>query len=183
MKRVLKLFNHIVTILLFVLLITVAGMVLMTNISGGEPEIFGYQLKTVLSGSMEPDIQTGSIIVVEPGGDMTRFDKNDIITFRDEDKDLTTHRIVEVEKSGEHTMYQTKGDNNDVPDTNPVLSDNVVAEYTGYSVPYIGYLTNYAQSKNGALLLLLPGVLLLLYSIVTIWKALSKISITEDKVS
>lgn len=34
----------------------------------GEPQVFGYQLKTVLSGSMEPEIKTGSIIAVKPGG-------------------------------------------------------------------------------------------------------------------
>ncbi|MYL61568.1 S26 family signal peptidase, partial [Virgibacillus halodenitrificans] len=66
MKRrvVMKWVNRLVSTILMVLLITVAGIVLSTKLSGGEPQVFGYQLKTVLSGSMEPGIQTGSIIAV-----------------------------------------------------------------------------------------------------------------------
>lgn len=165
--------NNIATGVLFLLIISVAVMVMITKFSGGEPQVFGYQLKTVLSGSMEPDIKTGSIIAVKPGGDMTRFQENDVITFQDEDQKLVTHRIIEVVQSGENMLYRTKGDNNNSPDANPVLSDNVVAVYTGMTVPYIGYLINFAQSQNGAFLLLIPGLLLLVYAVYTIWKALS----------
>ena len=52
-------------------------------------------------------------------------------------------------KSGDEVLYKTKGDNNDGEDINPVLSKNVVATYTGVTVPYIGYFINFAQSKNG----------------------------------
>src|SRR5699024_7431292 len=159
----LKWLNNIVTVLLFFLLITVAAMVMITKFSGGEPEMFGYQLKTVLSGSMEPGIQTGSVIVVKPGGDMTRFKEKDIITFMDEEEHVITHRVIEVVESGEHTIYHTKGDNNDAADREPVLSDNVLAAYTGHTVPYIGYAISFAQSQNGALLLLIPGVFLIIY--------------------
>lgn len=31
----------------------------------GDPQIFGYQFKQVLSGSMEPEFSTGSLIVVK----------------------------------------------------------------------------------------------------------------------
>lgn len=168
-----KWMNNIATGVLFLLIISVAVMVMITKFSGGEPQVFGYQLKTVLSGSMEPDIKTGSIIAVKPGGDMTRFQENDVITFQDEDQKLVTHRIIEVVQSGENMLYRTKGDNNNSPDANPVLSDNVVAVYTGMTVPYIGYLINFAQSQNGAFLLLIPGLLLLVYAVYTIWKALS----------
>lgn len=176
-----KWINNIVTGLLFVLLISVGLMVMITKFSGGEPEVFGYQLKTVLSGSMEPDIQTGSIIAIEPGGDMTRFKENDVITFQDEEQKLITHRIIEVTESGDSTLYRTKGDNNNGPDINPVLSDNVVAVYTGFTIPYLGYVVNFAQSQNGAFLLLIPGLLLLIYAGFTIWKALSGLETTKQK--
>lgn len=172
-RKVMKWLNNIVTSLLFVLLIGVAFMVMISKFSGGEPEVFGYQLKTVLSGSMEPGIKTGSIIAVKPGGDMTRFKKNDVITFQDDEQKLITHRITEVVESGGETLYRTKGDNNNSPDVNPVLPDNVIAIYTGFTVPYIGYLVNFAQSKNGAFLLLIPGIFLLIYAGITIWKGLS----------
>lgn len=64
-KMVLKWMNRIVSTILLVLLIGVAGLVVSTKLAGGEPQIFGYQIKTVLSGSMEPYIQTGSLIAVK----------------------------------------------------------------------------------------------------------------------
>lgn len=172
--------NNLITSLLFVLLISVAVMVMITKFSSGEPEVFGYQLKTVLSGSMEPGIQTGSIIAVKPGGDMTRFVENDVITFQADQK-LITHRIIEVIQSGEHMIYKTKGDNNNGPDINPVLSDNVIAIYDGFTVPYAGYVINFTQSKNGAFLLLIPGALLILYSVYTIWRAISELGVNQKR--
>ncbi|SFB19464.1 signal peptidase, endoplasmic reticulum-type [Lentibacillus halodurans] len=174
-KKILKWLNNIATILLFAVLTGMLFVVVSAKASGGEPEIFGYQLKTVLSGSMEPDIQTGSIIAVNPDGDMTRFQKGDVITYMEEEGKLVTHRVVEVINSGEHVMYRTKGDNNDAFDISPVLSENVVAEYTGFTIPYLGYLVNLSQSQNGAFLLLIPGLLLLGYSGFMIWKALKEI--------
>ena len=58
-------------------------------------------------------------------------------------------------------MYETKGDNNNAADTEPVLSENVVAQYADFTIPYIGYFIDFAQSKEGgAILLIGPGMLL-----------------------
>ncbi|GIO26449.1 signal peptidase I SipW [Ornithinibacillus bavariensis] len=175
-KKVFKWFNNILTGMLFLLLVIVGSMVLVTKLSGGEPQIFGYQLKTVLSGSMEPGIQTGSIIAVKPGGDMTRFKENDVITYKESNGKLITHRIIEVIHSGDKVLYRTKGDNNNTADINPILSENVVAEYTGITIPFAGYFTNFAQSKNGAFLLLIPGIVIFLFSIISIWRTLASLN-------
>lgn len=180
-KKRMKRISSIVSGILMVLLISVASIVVFTKISGGEPQLFGYQLKTVLSGSMEPGILTGSIIAVKPAEDKTNFKKGDVITFQEAENILITHRITEVVKSGDSVLYRTKGDNNNAEDMNPVLSDNVVAEYTGFTVPYVGYFINFTQSKNGAFLLLIPGFLLLLYSGFTIWRALGEIELAPKK--
>lgn len=168
--------SNLITLLLFLLLVFMLFLVISSRAAGGEPEVFGYQLKTVLSGSMEPGIKTGSIIAVKPGGDMTRFKEGDVITFKQDEHILVTHRVTDVIKSGEHTMYKTKGDNNQTEDLNPVLSENVVAEYFGFTIPYVGYFIDFAKSKNGsALLLFLPGLLLIGYAAVTIWQVISSI--------
>lgn len=180
-KKIMKRISSIVSGILMVLLISVASIVVFTKISGGEPQLFGYQLKTVLSGSMEPGILTGSIISVKQAVDKTNFKKGDVITFQEAENILITHRITEVVKSGDSVLYRTKGDNNNAEDMNPVMSDNVVAEYTGFTVPYVGYFINFTQSKNGAFLLLIPGFLLLLYSGFTIWRALGEIELAPKK--
>lgn len=180
-QKIMKWVNNIVSGILMILLISVATIVVISKASGGEPQLFGYQLKTVLSGSMEPGMKTGSIIAVKSDVDKTAFQKDDVITFQADENILITHRITEVVKSGDSVLYRTKGDNNNAEDMNPVMSENVVAEYTGFTVPYVGYFINFTQSKNGALLLLIPGVLLLFYSAFTIWKVLSVIELRPRK--
>ncbi|MGD6815545.1 signal peptidase I SipW [Metabacillus sp. 84] len=176
MKAVKRIVSQLMSAFLFLLLTGMILLVVSTNVSGGDPEIFGYQFKTVLSGSMEPGIQTGSVIAVQPGGDMTRFEQGDVITFKMDEQTLVTHRVIERKTSGEHVMYTTKGDNNQSADSSPVLSENVSASYTGFTVPYIGYLIEYAKSKEGnALLFIVPGLLLIGYSILTIWKAVARL--------
>ncbi|WP_200415912.1 signal peptidase I SipW [Virgibacillus salexigens] len=172
--------NHIITAILFIMLITVAGIVTVTKITGGEPELFGYQLKTVLSGSMEPGIQTGSIIAIKMVEDGSNFQDKDIITFMEEDNKLVTHRITEVTETKNGVVYRTKGDNNNAVDTSPVLAENVVGIYHGFTIPYLGYFIDFAQSPNGSILLLiLPGVLLLVYSGFSIWRALAQLEDTK----
>lgn len=175
-KKMKKWASNISTIILLLVFSLMLFIVISSRVAGGEPQIFGYQLKTVLSGSMEPGIKTGSIIAVKPGGDMKRFEKNDVITFKTDEKNLITHRIVKVVKNGDQVSYRTKGDNNKTEDMDSVLSDNVVAEYNGFTIPYLGYVTNYTKSKVGsALLLILPGILILGYSVFSIWKTISQL--------
>lgn len=170
-------------------MILLAFVVISTKASGGDPELFGYQFKTVLSGSMEPEFKTGSIIAVKPGGDMTRFAEGDVITFMEGENKLITHRVIDVIHSGDNVMYETKGDNNNAPDSSLVLSENVVAEYAGFTIPYLGYLGSFAQSKEGAaLLLIVPGLLLLIYAGFTMWQGISQLErenkarVTPEKV-
>lgn len=180
-KLILKWTNRIITGLLMILLVGVAITVLSTKLTGGDPEVFGYQLKTVLSGSMEPGIQTGSIIAIQSvtEGEKGKFEKGDVITFMEEDNKLITHRITDVTSTESGVLYTTKGDNNNAEDRNPVLADNIVGVYKGLTVPFIGYLINFAQSPNGSIaFMIIPGFLMLGYSGITIWKTIRQL---DDK--
>ncbi|MBM7604860.1 signal peptidase [Metabacillus crassostreae] len=179
-RSLLKLLNTMVTSILVVLLVSVAGIVISTKLTNGQPELFGYQLKTVLSGSMEPGITTGSIIAVKTVDkkEQVNFKKGDVITFK-EDNRLVTHRISEVKKTSSSVLYVTKGDNNDTVDSTPVLAENVQAVYKGFTIPQLGYFINFSQSPNGSILfMILPGILILGYSLFTIWRTLRQL---EDK--
>jgi signal peptidase len=171
-----KIIGNIVSTAVLLIFIVLVAAVVISKTSGGEPSFFGYEIKTVLSGSMEPGIQTGSIVALKPGGDMNRFKAGDVITFMSEDNILITHRILKatVNSATGEAVYQTKGDHNDGADMAPVLSSNVIAEYTGITVPYIGYAMNFAISRAGSVLLMIvPGLLLLLYALYSSWKALA----------
>ncbi|QHW31517.1 signal peptidase I [Paenibacillus rhizovicinus] len=171
-----KIVSHFVTGVLIVLFLIVALSTVMSKASGGAPELLGYQIKIVLSGSMEPGIKTGSIVAIKPGGDMNRFAKGDVITFKNSEDMIVTHRIFDVAEQDGQKLYTTKGDNNQTPDTTPIPSSRIIGKYTGFTIPYVGYGMNFADSKKGSLLLLLvPGLLLLIYSVVTTWKAISEL--------
>ncbi|MDM5187572.1 signal peptidase I [Bacillus sp. DX4.1] len=180
MKLVWKIMSNVISFVLFAVMVCLAFVVISSKASGGDPTVMGYQFKTVLSGSMEPTFLTGSVIAVEPTKDGSKYKKGDVITFKESDKKLVTHRIIGVKNVNGKVMYETKGDNNNGPDLEPVLAENVVGKYGDITVPYVGYLLGYANSKAGAaLLLIIPGIFLLGYSAITIFTAIR--SIDEEK--
>lgn len=182
-KMVLKWMNRIVSTILLVLLIGVAGLVVSTKLAGGEPQIFGYQIKTVLSGSMEPSIQTGSLIAVKTldSDEKENLKADDVITFMETQDKLVTHRIIDVKQTAETVLYTTQGDNNNGPDREPVLAENVVASYQGFTIPYLGYIASFAQSPNGSLVFfVLPGLLMVGYSFFSIMMAIRKMDVNQN---
>lgn len=180
-KLIKKWVSRITTTLLAVLLIIMIVAVISSKATGGEPNFFGYQLKTVLSGSMEPTFQTGSIIAVNPNKDMTQLQEGDVIVFMNEEKLLITHRIIEVITNNSGVMYRTMGDNNDGPDAGVVIPENITAVYTGFTIPYAGYVFSFATSKMGTvLLLIIPGFLLLSYSVISTWRAIAQLDLKKE---
>lgn len=150
--------------------------------NGGTPKVFGYEMMTVLSGSMEPAIKTGSIIAVKPVSNKTSFQKGDVVTFKaaDNPNTLITHRIVEIQKEKDSVRYITKGDSNDAKDRTAVIAKNIVGEYSGFTIPFVGMLLAFIQSTNGAIfLLIVPGALMILWSVFSFWRAISKIDPKE----
>ena len=176
--------NRVVTTVLAILIIFMLFFVISSKVSGGEPSIFGYQLKTVLSGSMEPTFKTGSVIAVTPLKDPAQLKKGDIITFKESEDMTITHRINNVVGSGKDLKFVTKGDNNNAPDENAVLPQNIEAVYTGFTIPYLGYVVNFAHTKTGfSTILFSGGFLLMLYSVITIWKAFKELTKPLNKES
>lgn len=50
----------------------------------------------------------------------------------------------------------------------------MVGEYTGVTIPYVGYAMSFAVSKAGSVvLMIIPGLLLLLYALYSSWKAVA----------
>lgn len=141
---------------LVVLTIVITGMYL----QGGRTYI-------VLSGSMEPGIPTGSLLFVYPA-DYHTLEAGDIITFRQSDDIVVTHRILSVRKENGDSWFQTKGDANEAPDGNLVHGSNVIG-CPFFHVPVIGYLLSALRSPavwymaaaigaTGVFFLLLPDI-------------------------
>lgn len=116
-------------------------------------------IRWIRSLAINTEHATGSIIAVKSvtGDKRASFQAGDVITFMEEENRLVTHRITEVTETGSGVVYTTKGDNNNAVDSALVFADNVVGVYTGFTVPYAGNVSSFAQSPEGsAFLMILP---------------------------
>ncbi len=119
-----------------------------------------YKVMVVQSGSMEPAIKTGSIVIVSQEKD---YKKGDVISFKDiaKPKDSITHRIYDLEVIGGKIYYITKGDANNAPDLRRVTQKDIIGKVI-VNVPYIGYAVAFARKPIGfMLLLIIPAVLII----------------------
>jgi len=82
-----------------------------TKSRGEIPNVLGFQLFAVESGSMEPVLKVGVVIVSRKPKDPQNLKVNDIVTFRTLSNAIVTHRIIEVINDNGSRAYRTKGDN------------------------------------------------------------------------
>lgn len=126
------------------------------------------ETKIVLSGSMEPAIKTGSIVVIKPEDN---YEIGDIITFgKDTKKDIpTTHRIIKMRASSGEILYRTKGDANGDPDGRETNKKSVIGKVL-FSIPYLGYILDFAKKPLGFMLLVgIPAGIIIIDEIKKIW--------------
>ena len=126
--------------------------------------LFGYEVYTAMSGSMEPTYHVGSLIYVRPT-DVATLQKGDTITFMAGESAIVTHRIEEIitetdENGGETLKFRTKGDANQVADGKLVHYKNVLGR-PSFSIPLLGYVAFYIQRPPGIYIALVIGTLLL----------------------
>lgn len=100
----------------------------------------------ILSGSMEPEIPTGSIAFIS-GADR-RGVPGRIVAYELQDH-LVVHRIYSGDSDGQN--FITKGDSNDTPDPAPVSADQIRGRVIGM-VPYLGYAAMFLRSAKGLVL-------------------------------
>ena len=111
------------------------------------PRMLGYQLYTVISGSMEPEIPVGSLVFIK---DMEARDVevDDVIAFyggRDTNA-IITHRVVKNKViEGE---FITKGDANKTEDMNPVDYNEFIGRVE-LSITEVGNLAQMLTSTQG----------------------------------
>jgi signal peptidase len=154
MRRALR---SIVLLLAWVVLGTCGGLVLAI----GLPNAFHAKSLTVMSGSMEPTIGTGDVVVARQTAPMD-VRVGDIVTFRDpmnHDR-LITHRVREMHVMGNDIVFVTRGDANTGEEHWAVPKDGTIGR-VAYHVPRLGYFMVWFHSRYGILLLIVLPTLLL----------------------
>ncbi len=133
-----------------------------------------FKLFILTSGSMEPALATGSLIVTQP---KNRYYPGEVITFvqpgelnKKDPRTMITHRILSIRPEGGSFIYKTKGDANKYEDIKSV-SHTFIHGKVILAVPLIGYLLIWPSSIIGIyFMVILPAVIIIFYLILKILK-------------
>jgi len=125
--------------------------------------VFGFEVYGVLTGSMEPEYPTGSLIYVKKI-DTSKLEVGDTISFKLSENVIATHRIIEIvpdENNPAAVQYRTKGDANSVADSSLVSEGDIIGKVV-FCLPQMGYFLNYVQSPTGIAMTIIVSVLLVI---------------------
>lgn len=150
-----KIWNVITTVLVGIVVIFAALLV--------GARLIGLQVFTVLSGSMEPEYHTGSLIYVK-SVDPREIEVGQVITFMLDKNTVATHRVVGIVPDENYptvVRFRTKGDANDVEDGSLVHMNNVLGTPV-LTIPKLGYVANYIQNPPGMYIAISVGAILIL---------------------
>lgn len=139
---------------LFSLVIVVVLFALVTS-------YLGFQTYVVRSGSMEPEIHTASVAIVNENVNFYDIRVGDVVAFKLQTGELVTHRVIEISKIDGITHFLTKGDNNDAADGYTTNIQNYYGK-TIYSIPNLGYVMDWVMSLQGRIVMIGAGLALIL---------------------
>lgn len=145
--RICKILNTIIVTILIILSAIMVG-----------PKLLGGNTLAVLSGSMEPKIPVGSLVIIKKVEPKT-LEAGDIITYKISADTLVTHRVVENNPKTNEII--TKGDANKTNDSSPINYSNVVGKML-FHVPLLGYLSIYMQTTLGVAIICVIVIILIL---------------------
>lgn len=159
------------SLLIMIIIVTISGIIVTT--------VQDNHIFTVQSGSMEPRIKTGSIILVEKQA-RDRYNPNDIITFNHQGNKIT-HRIIEVIPTTSTLLYRTKGDANSTADPTLVYPQQIIGKTTT-ALPLLGYILSWLKTRGGfALTILFPATVIILHELYAIKKAWDQFSYPQSR--
>lgn len=146
------------------------ALIIVLLFSSALPIPGGIKTFVVQSGSMEPTIKTGSVVIVKPEAN---YAKGDVITFgpRSKTKPPTTHRIIDIDDKGN---FVTKGDANEDQDFRATNRYEVIGKVL-FSIPFIGYAVATAQKPWGFMIIVgIPALLIIWEEGQKVWRELKK---------
>ena len=112
---------------------------------------FGYGAAVVLSGSMEPEMSKGDLIIVSKSDS---YVLNNVVVFQDGNT-LVVHRIIAIDGD----TITTQGDANTVAD-NPIDKTVIKGEVIA-CIPWIGEIVNLIKTPIGTIGIIALAILLI----------------------
>lgn len=165
-RWIFKLFNAAAIALILVSVFVLLSVVLTP--AGQVPQVLGYSVFRVMTGSMEPEIREDSLLVVQktPPEDIV---PGDVISFFSSDPMLegavNTHRVVRIEKENGRTQFITKGDANVIEDIYPTDASALVGRVVFQSYGLGKAVSLLANPLVFGIIILLPLLIILLMNL------------------
>lgn len=181
-KKIRSTISTIIVVLALLFTALVAFTVFTTK-PGEAPELFGYSMLRVVSGSMEPEIPTGSLIWVK-SCEPSEVAEGDVISFYSRDVSIAgqinTHRVVAIEFDGAEYQFETKGDANLNADSYAVYGSDIIGKVVHVSKAF-GMLAALVGSRVGLLLIVVvPLAIIFLINLKEVKKAYKE-ALAEEK--
>lgn len=132
----------------------------------------GLKMLVVQSGSMEPMVKTGSVVLIKK---QDTYSIGDIVTFIQGGRDSTTHRVVKTEVVSGKELFHTKGDANQAEDREKVSVENILGK-TIFAIPYLGFVVAFTKNQMGFIfLIVVPATIIIFSEILNLKKEILKL--------
>jgi signal peptidase len=100
--------------------------------------LFGFYPSIIASGSMTPAMKVGDIAIVI-STDPSKIQTGDVIQYW-QGQEMNMHRVVEIRQTESGEQFITKGDANNVPDSDPVSADQIRGKLI-LTIPKVGWVS------------------------------------------
>ena len=177
-KSVGSFIRFVATVLVFLLVFAVFWTVFNARRQGKIPTFFGYSFSIVVTGSMEPDIKVGELLIVKEA-DIESVNVGDDVMFVSMSGIIAgehvVHRVIEKGTDEKGDFLRTKGVHNAVADDDVVRDDNLVGKAVVHSVFWGKIFGFLADSRTimmiAVLVLVVPFVIKQIIKIVRLSKS------------
>ena len=169
-----KVFKKILSILgtiLLVILLAVVVVMFNARLSGEAPSVFGYQVFRVSSGSMEPELMIGDVILIKEA-EPQDIQKGDIVTYKGEEGDLDdkfiTHKMIEDPQlvDGRYVFHTQGIYEGAVPDPD-WYEDQLLGEFV-CKIPFIDSVYSFFLKPYGLITFVLVIIVLFGYELIAL---------------
>jgi signal peptidase len=127
--------------------VTALGLWVVTHLAPG----VGHGLFAVRSGSMNPALEVGDLVVTRLV-DPSEIRSGDVITIGTGGRAIVTHRVVAVQATDDGPVFTTRGDANATPDPIAVRADQLHGR-VDWRVPLLGFVLAMIAMPAGILAL------------------------------
>ena len=91
--------NTLISIIFIIVFVTVIALILQKFVFKKEvPDLFGYKILQVMSGSMSGEFETGDTILIKKISNESNLKIGDVVTYKIKKNTLVTHRIVNMQR-------------------------------------------------------------------------------------